>query len=359
MHFAIIPPNSNLMNNRIFDLDSDRDNIFSNMVQLKKYFSNNDTEVHTIDKFAYNEIDFIYFQNLLFALNYLLKVVKHNPKVIIIYHAAESPLILSLNNKPFLDSILFDYIITWNDKLIDNDRYIENRSFANYERMIKPEKFVQKKLLCAIYSNKQSKRAGELYSLRKELIRYFANKKMIDLYGYGWSKEDDENIRMAYLGTTKSKVETFNNYKFAISFENSLNDLGGISEKIFDIFFAGCIPIYFGSPNVHNYVPSNCFIDFRDFDRLTELEEYLCNMKENKYKEYINNIDSFLRSERFRKFSHVAFIESINLILRNKIDVHKNLNSIKLDLISKILSYPRIFLENKRILIKIVKTLFI
>lgn len=39
---------------------------------------------------------------------------------------------------------------------------------------------------------------------------------------------------------------------------------GYITEKIFDCFFPGVIPIYWGAENVTDYIPQDTFIDRRN-----------------------------------------------------------------------------------------------
>jgi hypothetical protein len=55
-------------------------------------------------------------------------------------------------------------------------------------------------------------------------------------------------------------LEVFSLYKFIICFENSYND-GYITEKIFNCFLANTIPIYSGSPIVHNFLNTDSFIN--------------------------------------------------------------------------------------------------
>ena len=51
---------------------------------------------------------------------------------------------------------------------------------------------------------------------------------------------------------------------------------GYISEKLFDCFFARCIPIYSGAPDVAQYVPPAAFIDARQFASFAELWSASC-----------------------------------------------------------------------------------
>ena len=60
-----------------------------------------------------------------------------------------------------------------------------------------------------------------------------------------------------------SKIETLRRYKFCVAIENS-EDRHYVSEKVYDAFVAGCVPIYFGAPNVLDYVPhADAIVDVR------------------------------------------------------------------------------------------------
>ena len=52
-------------------------------------------------------------------------------------------------------------------------------------------------------------------------------------------------------------------YKFCVAIEKS-EDRHYVSEKVYDAFVAGCVPIYVGAPNVLDYVPhADAIIDLR------------------------------------------------------------------------------------------------
>ena len=81
--------------------------------------------------------------------------------------------------------------------------------------------------------------------------------------------------------------------------------------KIFDCFFAGCVPVYLGAPNITDYIPSDCFIDKRKFSTYDELYHYLTNITEEEYDEYLNSIKNFLKSDEATKFSAEYFVKVI------------------------------------------------
>jgi hypothetical protein len=56
--------------------------------------------------------------------------------------------------------------------------------------------------------------------------------------------------------------------------ENSV-DTDYVTEKIFDAFRAGTVPIYLGAPNVSEFVPENSYIDANAFRDAEDLASYL------------------------------------------------------------------------------------
>jgi hypothetical protein len=122
----------------------------------------------------------------------------------------------------------------------------------------------------------------------------------------------------SYRGKVTSKLETMQKYRFSICYENVRDLPGYITEKIWDSFFAGCVPVYWGSSNITNYIPEDCFIDRRKFANHEELYKFMVSMTEAEYTAYQARIATFLSSEKARPFSAEAFAETIvNTIVRD------------------------------------------
>ena len=151
-----------------------------------------------------------------------------------------------------------------------------------------------------------------------------------DLYGFGWNLRTFTGIRPirflnrfnflrkifiqkhpSYKGKVEKKQDTLSKYKFCFCFENSVDIPGYISEKIWDCFFAGVVPIYLGAPNVLNYIPDNTFIDYRKFNSYDDLYLFLKNISEKEYNQYIENIEKFLLSKQASIFSAEYFADKI------------------------------------------------
>lgn len=228
-----------------------------------------------------------------------------------IYFAFEPPAVDLTNDK---DNLLrlknyFDYIMTWNDDMIDREIFLKFNYSVDFFDYINSIPFEERKLLTNISSCKQSHHNDELYSKRLEVIDYFEALPQGDFefWGVGWDKGKYRN----YMGTAESKLDTYKNYKFAICFENQKNLNGYITEKIWDCFISKIIPIYWGAENIGQYVPKGCFIDFRDYKNIPELIAFLINMPEDEYLSYIKNIESFLNSDGIAAFKPVALADTI------------------------------------------------
>jgi len=202
---------------------------------------------------------------------------------------------------------LFDKVYTWNDDLVDGKKYFKmNYGVLRPMRANLPS-FQERKLLCMIASNyKFNNFEEELYSTRQELARYFDQhpEGVFDLYGRRW-----EGFRHA-KGTIPDKLETLKGYKFNICFENTKQP-GYITEKIFDCFVTGTIPIYYGATNVNQYIPKGCYIDYRQFKNEGEMLSYIQKLTKEEYEEYIANIRAYLKSEQAKQFAPEHFAKTL------------------------------------------------
>lgn len=155
-------------------------------------------------------------------------------------------------------------------------------------------------------------RYRDLYSERLKAIRSLHDTKRFDLFGTKWDntrlleKKDVPLIAALNPRPVDDKLLTLSNYKFSICFENCTFP-GYITEKIFDSFFAGCIPVYLGAPDITNYIPPETFIDFRQFNGFPELEEYLANISPEDARGYLAAAEEFLKSKKYQDFTNMSF----------------------------------------------------
>jgi hypothetical protein len=228
------------------------------------------------------------------------------PKEKLILFMWEPPTVLPKMYLPKTISF-FPKIYTWDDDLVDNKTF-----FKFYYPVLQPmiqeiPLFEEKKLCTMVCSNLSSKHPDELYSERKKTIAYFeqAQESGFEFYGKGWNAAEHPS----YLGSMPDKIPIIKNYRFSICYENIQNIKGYITEKIFDCFAAGNVPVYWGASNIDRYIPQDCYIDRRNFSSLEELHVFLKNMNKEEYEGYLTRIQTFLKSEQAQLFSWEHFAE--------------------------------------------------
>jgi len=224
----------------------------------------------------------------------------------------------------------FKKVFTLNDAWVDGKKYIKyywpNKIPDNLEFDLS-KKF---KLCTLIAGYKFNSHPLELYSEREKAISWFEQNhpEEFDLYGIGWDKYHFKgklkwlnrckflttlfkNNYPSYKGQVISKSQTLQKYKFAICYENARDIPGYTTEKIFDCFFAGCVPIYWGAPNITSYIPENTFIDKRNFVSYEGLYTYIKNISQQEYIAYLENIKSFINSKEMNIFNADYFTQII------------------------------------------------
>jgi hypothetical protein len=78
-------------------------------------------------------------------------------------------------------------------------------------------------------------------------------------------------------------------HKFTLALENSIAT-DYVSDKLFDCWIAGSVPVYLGAPNVAEFAPAaHSYIDVRDFRDPHELAEYLnyLDAHDDEYEQYL------------------------------------------------------------------------
>lgn len=234
----------------------------------------------------------------------------------------EAPAMNPANGDPELYK-LFPLIFTWHDGYIDGRKFIkiywpQTRQFPSVPII----SFKDKKLLVNISMNKFSRHPRELYSARRVSIRHFEQNQPenFDLYGVGWNRPATVTEKIlpftckiynSYRGTVRNKWDVLPQYRFSLCYENIYDEPGYVTEKIFDCMRAGCVPVYWGAPNITDYVDPEVFIDRRKFKSNGELETFLLGVTEKEYLMYQVAIEEYLRSEKFQKFLPPAFAETI------------------------------------------------
>lgn len=181
-------------------------------------------------------------------------------------------------------------IVTWNPCLYAAYRYSYNIVYCPQFMNIKVHSMVplvpfedRESDVCSFYGPPVSQ--GELVmSARYDVPLSLKEMGMrVDAYGVMPEKkrsEYRESWKSIFRGSVpeekRSSVTSL--HKFNICFENSVDPYyacGWVTEKIFYSLGSGCIPIYWGAPDIEEHVPKEVFIDYRNFDTIKDLYAYL------------------------------------------------------------------------------------
>ncbi len=313
MKIAVIPWNEAYQGNRMFDVNNkklNRDHLMTPYSHMKREFEAHGDEFNTIDLYGnLSEVDYFLFFD--FFPNWIIRLANLGLDGRMIYCNAEPEVVNPLNSQEGYEKVkkYFPYIMTWNKDLID-DRRIYKRIIPYYfEERPGAMPFAQKKLLTNISGNKTSDNPKELYSERERLITFFEKNynSQFDLYGTGWDKKKHPS----YRGMPENKYEVYHRYRFALSLENTKDVKGYVTEKIYDCFVSGIVPVYQGAEDILDYVPKECFIDYSQFGTMQELADFLVRMPEEEYLSYQEAIKTFLKTDIADRLDGAEYAKNI------------------------------------------------
>lgn len=316
-----------ITNNRIFDAASplNRDSTFDPYIRLREAFQRHGIELNTADV---NNTELIAFE--------LHQDVQHSSGNALAYLMLfETPAVRPVNNN---EAALAGYrkVFTWNDELVGNGKYVKI-NFPNLIHVYPEVGFADRERFCCLISSNITLTDQDdriLYPERVRVIRWFEEHAPhdFDLYGVGWDipvvhrglvgKLERRFWRMlarhvklrpfpSYRGKVANKRDVLTRTRFAICYENVRDMSGYITEKIFDCFFSGCVPVYWGACNITDHIPADCFVDRRKYRDTGEVYNFLKAMTELEFKGYQQRIVEFLHSDAAYPFSSEFFAETI------------------------------------------------
>lgn len=313
-------------NNRIFDLKdkvSNRDNCLYHWSVLKTEFEKEGYSLATHDLNSIENSEIVLYNDMPNIKN----INKDKKNILILFE----PEIIRPDNWVKENHKYFNKIFTWNDEWVDNKKYFKFY-LPNKIPQNKNNRISEKVKMCVMISgNKMEKHPNELYSERIKAINWFEKEHLdsFDLYGFGWDRYNfsgrfSKKLNRitfltklispkypSYRGKADSKLEVLSKYRFAICYENMKNVQGYITEKIFDCFFAGCVPVYWGASDISNLIPEDTFINREKFQSYDELYEYLSTMNNREYQRYLDAIKRYVEGDLVNFFSAENFAKTI------------------------------------------------
>lgn len=301
--------------------------------------------IDTWDILPPEEADIVLFMELPSSPDIVLAMKRNTPALKTILMPIETPLGREyLFNKVNHD--VFDAILTYNDAIVDNKRYFHfHLPVPDLTHKRSGKDFMQRKTACLISTNSSVRwrtglnviRSGWRFSVhnwfdyvfqlgqtaerKRSLAKGFERNKLasLDIYGDGWTGYSwgviDRFLKRNTFTCVKgrldsSKLSIMGDYRFNICYENCENDCGYISEKIFDALYGDAVPVYFGNKSIEKHVPSNCFVDARDFSTESSLVEFVTNCTEDVWDSYRMAGQVFLHSQPAKKFMSSGFVDN-------------------------------------------------
>ena len=228
-------------------------------------------------------------------------------------------------------------VFAWNEELIDN-RHILRLDYPNDLAVRNLAGWHERPLFCVLIASNKALRyadARALHGKRVEAIRHFETHapELFSLYGQGWSIppvqpgaigrlgkrlnewrarwQPDVRPFPSYRGRVGRKSEVLDRARFCICYENSRGSPGYVTEKIFDCFTSGCVPVYIGTPHAEPAIPAACFIDGDRFASPAELLDCLRSVSEAQFAAYQQAMRSFLLSPASARFANEHFCETV------------------------------------------------
>lgn len=352
------PPSHHFLDDRLFEVNARRrlgEDMQAPYLALKDFFDKRSIEIHTAD---YLPASAGSVKNIYISMGILKKSYKKlltRPDVSLsAYFVLECPVVdPAMYRKLGKVQGHFKRIFSWGDST-------SLERFTGRPLKCEPFKWPQsydqvheglwsnreRKFLIMINSNKLPRIYWqELYTERMRVVEFFSRTNEIDLYGHEWDLPPYKlgvswipyTLRLAhrklvhqwhqfypdpllvaarnvYKGSVESKSKALSQYTFALCYENMILK-GWITEKIFDCFFSGTIPVYLGAPDITDYIPENCFIDKRHFGSYEELKTYMKSLTDDETDAYRENAKNFIASERYSPFRKKTFVDTFRKIV--------------------------------------------
>jgi len=198
----------------------------------------------------------------------------------------------------------YDLILTYDNELLKKDPNKYIFSCADMPSIeIKSCKLHNKtKLVSMIYSNKKYLAGHKLrYLIAEKLIPKINFSDKIDMFGTGTSNP------------LRNKADGCNEYMFQIATENAKRP-NYWADKILDCFITGCVPIYWGAPNIGDWFDERGILSF---DNPNELVSILRSLSKEKYDSMIEYVK--INFELAKKYQTPD--DNTYMLVKEKLDV--------------------------------------
>jgi hypothetical protein len=224
-----------------------------------------------------------------------------------------------------------------NEELVDG-HHILRLDYPNDLVVREVPGFAARDLFCVLIASNKAllhPHPRNLHHRRVEAIRHFEQHAphLFALYGHGWDippvapgvlgriqkrlNEWRQRWRPgpppfpSFRGQVGEKSDVLDRARFAICYENSRGSPGYITEKIFDCFTSGCVPVYIGTTHAQPPVPAECYIDGDAFATPHDMQAFLEGIDEVRFARYQAAIAAFLRSPAATRFTNAHWCDAL------------------------------------------------
>jgi len=294
--------------------------------QLRERFAAEGVELNTRDVNAGREVEFELHLNA-------QRSVAHPFSYSYLY---EDPIVRPINGN-IVELARYRKIFTSNEDLIDGEHVLQ----LDYPNDLTPRQvptFKERDLFCVLIASNKAllhPHPRNLHHRRVEAIRFFERNapERFALYGHGWDippvapgvagrlmKRLNEWKRRwkpgpppfpSYRGRIDRKPEILDRARFSICYENSRGSPGYLSEKIFDCFTSGCVPVYIGTSHAEPPIPADCYIDGDAFATPHDMLAFLESVDAERFARYQAAIRSFLGSPTAQRFTNAYWCDTL------------------------------------------------
>jgi hypothetical protein len=248
----------------------------------------------------------------------------------------EDPLVRPVNgNRNHL--LGYRKVFTYNADLVDGQRFIQ-LDIPNDLTVRSTAPWSERDLFCVMLTRNNALSRPNPRNLHQRRLRTLMHfeahaPELFALFGRGWDQPPVspgvwgravKRLRKwrnqiapgqppfaTWRGPVHTKGEVLRRARFAIAYENVRGVNGYITEKIFDCFVWGCVPIYLGTRGATAPIPRDCFIDADDFENEGALLSHLRSITPQQHRAYQQAIGDFLASPAAQRFGNEHFVRVI------------------------------------------------
>lgn len=202
---------------------------------------------------------------------------------------------------PELNICLQDAPINW-------ENYYELDSFLSFDEKIKG--------VCSLAKVYNTGAEGDINFMKHTVMRDLKVEPDLCVHTYGPVQYGRPESYKGYIGYKHShyySLKKINEYLFNWCSEPIYHELWGwnyVTERLFNCFKSKTVAIYYGCYNIQDLVPTNIFIDYRNFKDIDDLSKYLIEFSKDK-KKYTEMVENAFEWNKTCKLGDIELLEDI------------------------------------------------